>query len=87
MTDPMTVEVIQSWDLIEYATRADPNVSHLIEVRVIQGPSQYEGEVITLPYDSFSVGPNIPANGSEMVMMPAMWLRPAGAAMGRPGRR
>ena len=88
MRDPMTVEIVKSWDLIRWGTRVDnPSITHLVELKVIMGPSQFEGETITLPYDDFATGKPPPGPGTEMVMMPAMWVTGRGNAMGRPGIR
>ena len=82
--DPMTVEVVAVWDVIEYHVNASPQVTHTMEVTVQEGPAKYVGKTLFLPYDSWAVGKKPPTKGSVVTMMPSQWVSPDPTSRGAP---
>jgi hypothetical protein len=62
----------------------DENVSHIIEVEVLDGPDQ--GKVLALPYDEWNVGHRPPRAGERVVVSPSDWVRRDPASHGRPAK-
>ena len=83
--DPMTVKIIKTWDMVIYHKDVDPQVSHLIEVKVLEGPSQYVGQELMLPFDKWAVGVSEPPpRGTIQTIAPAQWVRPNPNSRGAP---
>ena len=50
----MTLEVLYSWDLMKYQVNTAPLVTHLIKVKVLQGPPEVAiGQEMILPYSDW----------------------------------
>ncbi|MHC5067521.1 MAG: hypothetical protein ACYTF0_02910 [Planctomycetota bacterium] len=72
----MTVTVTDSWDMVKiHVAGQAPQVTHLVEVTVDEGPSKLIGTTLVLPFDSYATGrAEPPAIGAVEVMCPADWL-------------
>ena len=86
--DVLTVRVVAVRDLLRRHADADPHISHLVSVRVLNGPPQHIGRIYALPYDAYATGGDDqpwrrpPYVGSELTLMPWQWVAPE-----RGGRR
>jgi len=58
--------------------------SHLIEVKVLGGAPEYDGLIITLPYDEWAVGRPPPTPGTQISIAPRQWLITDPGSKGRP---
>jgi len=58
--------------------------SHLIEVTILGGAPEYQGMIITLPYDEWAVGRAPPIPGTQMSITPRQWLISDPGSKGRP---
>ncbi len=58
---------------LDYTTEF--NVSHVIDLDVLDGPPDLIGKPLTLPYDLFYVAKPPPAVGEVVVTAPADWVR------------
>jgi len=58
--------------------------SHLIEVAILSGAPEYDGHIITLPYDEWAVGHPPPKPGTQLSIAPRQWLLSDPASKGRP---
>jgi hypothetical protein len=83
--EPMQGEVVKVWDGLHHSR--DPHVTHLLEVRIEEGPESFQGQVICFPYDEWSCGKPPPREGSTTVFMPSAWLAVKPESMGRPRYR
>jgi len=84
----LTVEVLETWDLVKRHVDAAPQVTHLIEVEVLEGPSKYQGRTLVLPFDAWAVGQReAPPVGTVHTIMPSQWVRPNRESRGRPAPR
>jgi len=79
---PMRVSVLRVLDAMHVPRPTQG--SHLIEVEVLDGPAQYRGRKLTLPYDEWSVGAPPPDEGSQLSITPAAWVVPAKGSKGKP---
>ena len=84
---PMTVEVLQVYDVMHYHVDADPEVTHTMEVKVVEGPPKYVGKTLFLPYDEWATGQEPPAEGSLETIMPSQWVAPSPNSRGAPDPR
>jgi hypothetical protein len=82
-TRRLDVVVVQVFDAVTEVTGLTQG-SHLIEVRVAGGAPEWEGRVITLPYDEWAVGRPPPARGTRLRLAPREWLVTDPASKGRP---
>ena len=75
--DLLTVEVLKVHDrMLKCHVRTAPHLSHLVEVRVIEGPSRYLGRTIILPYDNYEAESRAPPDSGEIVsVIPSTWVR------------
>ena len=86
--DVLTVRVVAVQDLLRRHADADPHISHLVTVRILNGPAQHVGRLYALPYDAYATGGadqpwrRPPYVGHELTLMPWQWVAPE-----RGGRR
>jgi len=85
--DVMTVEVVKVWDVMQYHVEADPEVTHTMEVTVQEGPAQYVGKTLFLPYDSWATGSEPPHKGAVETIMPSQWVTKSAGSRGAPDPR
>lgn len=78
--EPMTVRIDRIWDLMRDRVEADPELSHLVEVTILDGPKDLIGKEFALPYDAYACGTERepykvpPRVGSTQVLMPMEWV-------------
>jgi len=80
----ISVEVVDTWDLMKHHTDTVPQVTHVIEVVIQEGPPKYQGKTFTLPYDEWATGKQPPPKGSVQVMTAASWVKPRPESRGAP---
>lgn len=74
--DLLTVRVIKVHDLMKCHVSTAPHLSHLVEVQVIEGPQQYLGRTLILPFDNYEATERTPPEAdTEVSVIPAMWVR------------
>ena len=72
----MTLEVLYSWDMMRYQVNTAPQVTHLIKVKVLQGPPEVAvGQEMILPYCDWATEEKPPGRFDVVTTSPAMWLR------------
>ncbi len=76
---PMTLHVQKVHETVRLAMATEAGISHLIEVSVIDGPDDWRGRLVTLPYDEWQVGSPPPKRGERVTTSPARWVRGGGA--------
>lgn len=83
-TEVLELKIIKVWsesgDVLNH--RRELGVSHFIEVDVLSGT--LAGTMLTLPYDEWNVGKQVPAEGTTLVTAPADWVRRGKDSKGRP---
>ncbi|HYE08032.1 MAG TPA: hypothetical protein VEL07_21115 [Planctomycetota bacterium] len=75
---PMTLHVQEVHDTVRLAMATEAGISHLIEVAVVDGPDDWRGREVTLPYDEWQVGSPPPKRGANVTTSPARWVRGGG---------
>ncbi len=75
---PMTLLIEEVFDTVKVPMSTEPGISHLIEVAVTDGPSDWIGRRVTLPYDQWQVGASPPQEGETVMTSPARWVRGGG---------
>jgi hypothetical protein len=70
----LRVRVLQVYDNRDRAYTREFNVSHVIDVDVLDGPPELVGHPLTLPFDQFYVAKPPPQAGEEVVTTPAAWV-------------
>ncbi len=70
----MRVQVVQVYDNRNLDYIREPNVSHIIDVDVLDGPPELIGKSLALPFDMFYVAKPPPRVGEEVVTTPAAWV-------------
>jgi hypothetical protein len=70
----MQVKVVKIYDNSNNDYVQGPHVSHVIDVDVLDGPSDLIGKPLTLPFDQFYVAKPPPAVGEVVVTTPAAWV-------------
>ncbi len=80
----MRVKVVAVFDNRNLDYVREVNISHIIDVDVLDGPSELIGKSLALPFDMFYVAKPPPQSGEEVVTTPSAWvMRPrAGKARG-----
>lgn len=85
--DVMTVEILAVYDVMEHHVDADPEITHTIEAKVLEGPQRYLGKTLFLPYDEWATGAEAPNRGQTVTLMPSQWVAPSNASRGAPDPR
>ncbi len=75
---PMTLVIGKVFDTVKVPMSTEPGISHLIEVVVGEGPPDWSGRRVTLPYDQWQVGSPPPKPGDTVTTSPARWVRGGG---------
>lgn len=70
----LRLKVVQVYDNREGTYTREFNVSHVIDVDVIDGPAELVGKSLALPYDLFYVAKPPPQAGEVVVTTPAAWV-------------
>ena len=80
----MRVVVVKVYDNRNLEFTTEVNVSHILDVDVLDGPTELIGKSLALPFDMFYVAKPPPQAGTEVVTTPSAWvMRPrAGKARG-----
>lgn len=79
MREVMTVKVIAVYDRLEHNIPADPEVSDIVQVEVIEGPRPLIGTTLNLPYDRYVAdNQRPPSPGTTLTIMACQWVKPAG---------
>jgi len=78
--DVLTVEILDSYDLVKnHLPSAEPELTHMIQVLVLDGPDRWVGKTLLLPYDGWALGINDvkrpPAAGNQELVVPSKWVR------------
>jgi hypothetical protein len=78
----LEVEIVKVFDsmMVNRSTES----SHLIEVKILEGPQDLVGKHLTLPYDEWMVGAAPPKEGKKLSMTPADWVRKSATSRGKP---
>jgi hypothetical protein len=78
----LTVEIVKVFDSM-MVTRST-ETSHLIEVKILEGPQDLVGKNLTFPYDEWMVGAAPPKERTTMTMSPAEWVQKSAKSRGKP---
>ena len=80
----MRLEVVKVYNNQNLDYTTEFNVSHVIDLNVLEGPLELVGKPLTLPFDIFYVAKPPPNVGETVVTAPADWVRrnPYGKARG-----
>ncbi len=70
----LRMEVVQVYDNKDRDYTSEFNISHVIDVDVLDGPPELVGKPLTLPYDLFFVAQPPPLVGAVVVSSPAAWV-------------
>lgn len=70
----LRLKVVKVYDNRDLAYIREPNVSHIIDVDVLDGPSDLIGTSLALPFDMFYVAKPPPQAGEEVVTTPSAWV-------------
>ena len=70
----LRVRVVQVYDNRNLEYVREPNVSHIVDVDVLDGPTDLIGKPLALPFDLFYVAKPPPQAGAEVVITPADWV-------------
>ena len=71
----MRVQVVKIYNNQNLDYTTEFNVSHVIDLDVLDGPADLIGKPLTLPYDLFYLAKPPPAVGEVVVISPADWVR------------
>lgn len=82
LRDPWRMKIVRIWDGVQYSR--DPNTTHLVEARVLDGAAQVQGRIFTFPYDAWSVGKEPPARGTTIMASPYDFIRVHADSHGAP---
>lgn len=89
--DVMTVRILRSWDLVKRHADVAPQVTHVVEVEVLDGPAQLVGTTLELPYDGYAMAQGRfsepPPRKTVHTITPALWVRGTREGRGSPERR
>jgi hypothetical protein len=80
----MRLEVVKVYNNQNLDYTTEFNVSHVLDLNVLDGPPELVGKPLTLPFDIFYVAKPPPNVGETVVTAPADWVRrnPFGKARG-----
>jgi hypothetical protein len=70
----MRLQVVKVYDNSNREFTREFNVSHVIDVDVLDGPPEVIGSSMALPYDLFYVAKPPPQEGDIVVTTPAAWV-------------
>lgn len=70
----LRVRVVTVYDNLDRSYSRELNVSHVIDVDVLDGPPELVGTALTLPFDQFYVAKPPPGAGEEVVITPSSWV-------------
>jgi hypothetical protein len=70
----LRVRVVAVFDNFNREYSREINVSHVVDVDVLDGPEELVGKPLTLPFDQFYVAKPPPQAGDELVTTPAAWV-------------
>ena len=70
----MRVQVVAVYNNKNLDYTREINISHLIDVDVLEGPDDVNGKPLTMPYDLFYVAEPPPRVGEVVVTTPAAWV-------------
>jgi len=70
----LRVQVVHVYDNKDREYTREFNVSHVLDVDVLDGPDELIGKPLALPYDFFYVAKPPPAAGEVVVTTPAAWV-------------
>lgn len=70
----LRVKVVEVYDNRNLEYVRESNISHIIDVDVLDGPPELIGTTLALPFDMFYVAKPPPRTGEEVVTTPAAWV-------------
>jgi hypothetical protein len=70
----MRVHVVRVFDNKDRDYTTELNVSHIIDVDVLDGPPELVGKPLALPFDQFYVAKPPPQVGEVVITTPAAWV-------------
>jgi hypothetical protein len=71
----MRLQVVKVYDNKDLEWLDEYNISHVIDVDVLEGPPELVGKSLALPYDLFFMAKPPPAAGEVVVTAPADWVK------------
>lgn len=85
--EPMTIRVLYVYDRMRvHLPGWDPEVSHVVDVRVLEGPERWQDRTLALPFDNWAVSGPLPRQGDTLTISPALWVMRSRENRGIPGR-
>ena len=79
----MRLQIVQVYDNKDRDYTDEFNVSHVIDVDVLDGPAELVGKPLALPYDLFFVAKPPPSVGEIVITSPAAWVNRNSAGKAR----
>ncbi|MBA3699517.1 MAG: hypothetical protein H0W78_11775 [Planctomycetes bacterium] len=70
----LRVRVVKVYDNRNLDYVREPNISHIVDVDVLDGPTELIGKPLALPFDMFYTAKPPPQVGEEVVTTPAAWV-------------
>jgi hypothetical protein len=70
----LRVRVVKVYDNLDRSYSRELNVSHVVDVDVLDGPPELIGTALALPFDQFYVAKPPPGAGDEVVITPSAWV-------------
>lgn len=70
----LRVRVVTVYDNLDRSYSRELNVSHVVDVDVLDGPPELIGKALTLPFDQFYVAKPPPGPGEEVITTPSAWV-------------